>query len=32
MPLNNLGYYAKTKFSEDMKICGVIIAYLDILS
>jgi SOS-response transcriptional repressor LexA len=30
-PLNNLGDYSKVKLSNDIKICGVAVAYLDVL-
>lgn len=31
-PLNNLGDYSKTPLTEDMTVCGVVVAYLDLLT
>jgi transcriptional regulator with XRE-family HTH domain len=30
-PLNNFGDYSKILLSDDIKICGVVVAYLDVL-
>lgn len=31
-PLNNMGDYAKTVLTDDISICGVVIAYLDVIT